>query len=133
VVPVGQPPNDGPDSTQTKDLVAVLTNARQAGRVLVPIVDAQTSGDSLSVNFVRIEAPDPHDPASTANYIPVFTSGEALVASGLPDTTSYVSPVPGDLMALVGPDQWIALDPHDDVVAIKLGDLVRSWDSLPKS
>lgn len=113
------------------DLGDKLRGAKSAGRLVVPVSDSEQTEDGLTIRFVHIPltvSEDDGEPATS--YVPVFTSPEDLILSGLPADTRCVQPIPADLQALLGPAEWIAINPGQQMIGLRLSDLVRLWESI---
>ena len=123
--------NSGETSEVLDDLRSRLRNAKSAGRLVVPVADSQQTETGMQIRFLRIPLSVSEDEAQPASsYIPVFTSPEDLILGGLAADTHCVQPSPADLLALLDPAEWIAVNPGQQMIGLTLGDLARLWDSI---
>jgi hypothetical protein len=116
------------------ELIAQLATARENGHIVVPVIDSAISEENLQIRFARIPLPDKDANSGEArSYIPVFTSAEELLESGMPSDTQCVQPSPEDLIAVLGPDEWIAINPGQRMIGLKMEAFLRLWNQLPQS
>lgn len=112
------------------ELLARLQGAKQEGHVVVPVVDSLVENENLQIRFARVPLPGMGEEAARS-YVPVFTSAEDLLASGMSAATECVQPSPEDLLAVLGPDEWIAINPGQQMAGFKMDAFLRLWAELP--
>jgi hypothetical protein len=105
--------NPGPGAPIPEPALARLRHAASRGRVCVPVLDSKQESDGLHLGFLLV--PDVTlDAATTRSLVAVFTSVDAMVASGLPAAMPHGSPLVEDLAALLGPETWVLVDPASE-------------------
>jgi len=118
------------DDEVLSDLRTRLRAAKSAGRLVVPLAGSQESENGMHIRFIRIPLAVTDEGQPATSYIPVFTSPEDLILSGLPADTECVQPSPTNLLELLSPTEWVAVNPGQQMIGLTLGDLARLWDSL---
>ncbi len=94
----------------------------------MPIITFSQQEDVLALKFMHVSTANPEGEGEIS-FIPVFTSVEDLQRSGLPDDTHFVSPSPSDLAEIVDNEQWLAVNPGQDSLAIRMENFVALWNS----